>query len=141
VPPCLRISAAEPFYQGPQQYQVRIVASNPLYLKHLDLFSVADPGCLSRIQGQKDSESRICIKGFKYFYHITVKWGKSEHLKFFKVVLKLFSDGFSPFFLQKSWYQKFYFLFQDLTDTVKWGNIVTFFTFFEFFLQKSYGYH
>ncbi len=46
----------------------------------------------------------------------TVKWGKSEHLKFFKVVLKLFCDGFSPFFLQKSLYQKFYFLFQDLTD-------------------------
>ncbi len=47
---------------------------------------------------------------------VTVKWGKSEHLKFFKVVLKLFSDAVSPFFLQKSWYQKFYFLFQDLTD-------------------------
>jgi hypothetical protein len=48
----------------------------------------------------------------------TVKWGKSEHLKFFQVVLKLLSIAFSPFFLQKSWYQKFYFLFQDLTDSV-----------------------
>ncbi len=48
----------------------------------------------------------------------TVKWGKSEHLKFFQVVLKVLSFAFSPFFLQKSWYsyQKFYFLFQDLTD-------------------------
>ena len=28
----------------------------------------------------------------------TVKWGKSEHLKFFQVVLKLLSVAFSPIF-------------------------------------------
>ncbi len=50
----------------------------------------------------------------------TVKWGKSEHQKIFKVILKLFCDGFSPVFLQKSWNQKFYFLFRDLTDRF-WG--------------------
>ncbi len=54
------------------------------------------------------SRIQLCFK--------TVKWGKSEHLKFFRVVLKLLSVAFSPFLLQKSWYQKFYFLFQDLTD-------------------------
>jgi hypothetical protein len=58
VPPCLRISAAEPLYQGPQQYQVRIDI-NPLYIKQLDLSTVADPGCLSWIHVQKDSGSRI----------------------------------------------------------------------------------
>ncbi len=30
VPPCLRISAAEPLYQGTQQYQVRIVLNLPV---------------------------------------------------------------------------------------------------------------
>jgi hypothetical protein len=47
----------------------------------------------------------------------TVKGGKSEIFK--KVILKLFCDGFLLFFLQKSWYQKFFFLFQDLTDRFK----------------------
>ncbi len=51
-----------------------------------------------------------------FIKNVTVKWGKSEHLKNFKVILKLFCDGFLPVFLQKSWYQKFYFLFQDLKD-------------------------
>jgi hypothetical protein len=39
------------------------------------------------------------VTGTKYR---TVKWGKSEHLKNFKVILKLFCDGFLPIFLQKS---------------------------------------
>jgi hypothetical protein len=39
VPPCLRISAAEPLYQGPQQYEVGIYI-NLLYI----VYSVADQG-------------------------------------------------------------------------------------------------
>jgi hypothetical protein len=37
--------------------------SGKIFLK----FSVADSGCLNRIQGQKDSGSQIRIKEFKYF--------------------------------------------------------------------------
>jgi hypothetical protein len=41
----------------------------------------------------------------------TVKVGKSEHIKMFRDILKIFRYRFSLFLLQKSWYQKFYFPF------------------------------
>jgi hypothetical protein len=69
------------------------------------------------IMSKKISMSRDTEQKKVHVSYGTVKGGKSEHLKFFKVILKLFCDGFFPIFLQKSWYQKFYFLFQDLTDS------------------------
>ena len=39
----------------------------------------------------------------------TVEVSNTGHIVMFKVILKLFADAFSPFFLQKWLYQYFYF--------------------------------
>jgi hypothetical protein len=43
---------------------------------------------------------RVCpnLSSAPCILYSTLKGGKSEHLKFLKVILKLFCDGFSPFF-------------------------------------------